>query len=324
LLSGIVLLQFASASPVQVTSTGKQTVATASGFLPINPDTEVGAVVIYQFNAHPGAGPFPAIGNKKIGTPFKRSISLKNENHGSEGRGSVDSSVTRGGPGTLDFKTTVTAEAIPGAAENMPISMRVNGGDPIVVEPGFGGLAIDFFLGAGSSFLGIPTVPGIAEDPSMSFGARVAPGAIPDPLAFFGAVPNAVDLYAIDIAQSQASGLIEPTVTFGSSNSFFSLAFSDSAATVRDRIINAFIGTPGNFDVPGDTLLFSLTVTPQGGLTYTFGAEQVSNAPDVEVIPEPSSRVLSGLGMLTLAILCRRAARANRAPGNSLQVAGDD
>ena len=165
-----------------------------------------------------------------------------------------------------------------------------------------------FFLNNGTLFAGIPNDLSIADDPSMNFRARVVLGSDNDPTTFFDPKIDALDIYLIDIIQSNQTGLIEPIVSLSNGNSSFSVTFSDSLQTIENRIINAFTGSAGNFQVPIDTFLFSTTVTPLIGPDeeYTFGLGQNATAPDVETpIPEPSSTLaLIVLGSLAAIPQC--------------------
>ena len=257
----------------------------------------------YLFNAHP---PLPAIdlGFKSLQHRYEDDATFLIELHGTDGSGQVRSDLVQDAGGNLIFTSSVRASIFPGQAENLPVSMTVALSDPLTIGPGFTNfstLSLDVFLSSGTKFNGIPRVPSIADNPKISLSARVASGEISDPFNFFNdSIADAIDLYQIEIEQSNSSGLIEPTISLGTSNSFFSLSFSDSNGVIEQRIVNAFSGNAGNYEVLNNKFLFSLTLEPtQENLVYTFGDKLEALAPDVETVPEPSTF----LSLLTLGAL---------------------
>jgi len=287
-----------------VASTGIVEVSVETGVIPGPGPVATGAG--YALVAHPNSSSGQG-GTKDINNPFTSSGFLGPDMHNTTGEGNVVSSVSAIGGGNLFFTSTVVAKVNPGLAENLPVAFATSVTDPLILTPSLGNLQVDFVLGAGSSFQGLPEIPSIADNPSMTFGGRVAPGTIPDPANFSGSIPGAIDIYTVGIEQSNVTGLIGPTVTLGSSNSFFTVSLSDTPAIINDRVLNAFSGTAGSFNVPTDTFLFSATVTPSASLTsYTFGTLQAGSSPGVEVIPEPSALLLFGTGLAGIAVLTKR------------------
>jgi hypothetical protein len=294
----VLVLYPLAALSTTVTSVGGVSVGFGAGIIP-GPGP-VATAAGYALAAHPTFSVGHA-GVKAVGAPFVDASGLLGPDmHTSTGEGSVTSSVAAIGGGNLAFSTIAVAKATPGLAENLPIAFSTVSLDPLIIGPGFGTLSLDAFLLATSMFSGIPAVPSVADDPRMTLRVRVAPGAISDPETFFGNNPDAIDLYTIQIAQANASGLIVPTVTLGSSNALFTLSFDDPTSVIENRVVGAFTGTAGEFRVLSDALLLGMTVQPEADLTYTFGVSQESFAPDVEVIPEPSSYVLFGIGALSV------------------------
>jgi hypothetical protein len=244
----------------------------------------------YLFNAHP-PGFAIDIGFKSLTHKYEDDATFGPDIHGTDGSGQVRSELEQDAGGNLTFISSVRASIFPGLAENLPVSMTVALSDPLTIGPGFTNFStfdLDVFLSSGTKFDGIPRVPSIADNPKISLNARVAPGEISDPFNFFNdSIADAIDLYQIEIEQSNSSGLIEPTISLGTSNSFFSLSFSDSNDVIEQRIVNAFSGNAGNYEVLNDQFLFSLTLEPtQENLVYTFGDKSEAFAPNVEV-PEP-------------------------------------
>jgi hypothetical protein len=289
-----------SADATTVISRGGAEIGWGSGEIP-NPGAPILIGAKFDLDAHPSFEGASG-GVKSVGNPFNANSTLGPDVHTTRGDGGVLSSVFAVNPQTLRFETSASATVLPGPnPEPMAVKMRTRVQDPLVVGPGFGTLKINLFLLAGSRFDGVPQALALADDPGMIFNMRIAPGELADPDAFFGPLPNAIDFYTLDVAQSKATGLITPVITLGSSNAFFSVLFSDSPATIRSRIISAFSGTTGSFEAPSDAFLFSLSVQPQDGLTYTIGPSQQSAAPDAE-IPEPAAVTLMAAGILGLLI----------------------
>ncbi len=265
----------------------------------------------YLFNAHP---PLPAIdlGFKSLQHIYEDDAQFGIELHGTDGSGQVRSELVQDAGGNLIFISSVRASIFPGQAENLPVSMTVALSDPLTIGPGFTNfstLTLDVFLSSGTKFDGIPRVPSIVDNPKISLNARVALGEISDPFNFFNdSVADAINLYQIDIEQSNSSGIIEPNISLGTSNSFFSLSFSDSNDVIGQRIVNAFSGNAGNYEVLNDQFLFSLTLEPtQENLVYTFGDKLEALAPDVETVPEPTSTLsILALGTLGAASTLKR------------------
>lgn len=271
----------------------------------------------YLFFAHP-----PLIANdlgfKSLQHRYEDDARFFFELHGTDGSGQVRSDLVQDAGGNLNFISSVRASIFPGQAENLPVFMTVALSDPLTIGPGFTNfstLTLDVFLSSGTKFDGIPRVPSIADNPKISLNARVAPGEISDPFNFFNdSIASAIDLYQIDIEQSNSSGIIEPNISLGTSNSFFSLSFSDSNDVIGQRIVNAFSGNAGNYEVLNDQFLFSLTLEPtQENLVYTFGDKLEALAPDVETVPEPTSTLsLLALGTLGAASTLKRKLKTSK------------
>ena len=289
-----------------VTSAGKSKISETNIRVP-NPNQVIRTAAVYFLNAHPSDFKFQS-GSKQIGSGFVPPpvVLGDNEIHGTTGGGSVYSLVLDRGAGVIELISGVTAEVSPGQAENLPVSFFTFLSDPLIVGPDSdsyfeGSFSLDVFLSPGTKFTGVPKIPSLAEDPRISLGARIAPGKILDPLAFFTQdIADSIDLYSIDIVQSNSSGLIEANVGLGTNNSLFSVSFSDPVSTIESRIVSAFSGNLGSYEVVNEQLLFSVQIQPVSqDLVYTFGNKQENLSPEVETIPEPSA-ILSLLTLGTL------------------------
>lgn len=211
----------------------------------------------------------------------------------------------------IDYFTAIRVSTNPGVADQpLPVSTFGLCTDPVVIGPGItpfsGSFSMDVSLNAGSSFAGIPG-PGSIDFSTIFSSLRIVPGAFADPDSFRQQHPDAIDTYNLGISDHPGGQTVD--FTRGLSNNSFTLTFhtdpldptSFDPALVISRALAAFSGTYGNSSVLMDTYLFTIDVTlSNADMVYTIGPSAGGLAPDSET-PEPSPRILFGLGIFCYA-----------------------
>jgi len=195
----------------------------------------------------------------------------------------------------------VTGTLTPGQSRPpQPVSIKADLKDPFVFSAsteapfGFESLGIDYafsLLGGTrlpSDFSQSPGDPGaLAVGTALVFTARVAPGEIADPDAFWSAVGGAVDLFTLRIT-SDSNHQVDADLTYGTSTSDFVLDLPVDESWVEMTIEGAF-GPSGALVAPLLELFTVGFVPAAAASAFTLGSRSEIHLTAPEIIPESGS-----------------------------------
>jgi hypothetical protein len=188
---------------------------------------------------------------------------------------------------------------------------------------------VTFSLKAGTSFPEVfapdnHSFGAVADKTSMTFRARVAPGAIADPSSFWpdgAAPPGAIDLYTL-VLTSDINHVVHAQLSFGAGTSNFGLDYTDALGmpidpnnpaqiqAIEAEIAGSFSG--GNLTTDLNNLFTVGFVPATTGANpiqeFTAGSDNTLFLTANELpAPEPGSLTLLCIGALGLVIHARRA-----------------
>jgi hypothetical protein len=214
---------------------------------------------------------------------------------------------------------TLTGTIRPGVSKPpMPVSISATASDPMTFsdvnsDAHFfvpeGGLEYSFSLASGTAF------PVFSQDlapggTGMLFQARIAPGLIAEPGAFWDSPSGLIDLFTLSLV-SDAAHNITAELSFGAGNSNFTLDFRTQSDVIFDPndavavdLIEAAIA--GAFSPDGQMHanfndIFKIGIAPSSSLTaFTLGRQTTITMAGIEIPERGSTFYLFAASLLAL------------------------